>query len=565
MKKFILFIILFGLAVGILGFWYWNRNTYSKADLKLEILGPEEVSPADEVEYTVRYKNNGNIKLEDPYLIFEFPKGAVREKDVPKRVEIKGEKLGSIYPGEEKIFKFKCHLLGKEGEVKVAKVWLNYKPKNLKARYESSTTFATKIKSVPITLDFDLSSKMLADKVFKFSVNYFSNLDYPLTNLGIKMEYPSGFEFIESNPRTISKTEWDIPVLNKAEGGRIEITGKLSGEVREKKIFRAVIGFWEEDNSFIPIKEVKRAVEITNPRLYVFQEINGQSNYVAKPGDLLHYEIYFRNVGDEPFKNLFLVSSLKGKAFDFDSIQVLGGQANKEDGSIIWDWRDVPKLHFLNQGEEGKVEFWVKLKDYQISGPYEKNPTLKNTVLISQVKEEFETKISTKLVITQKAFYNDEIFGSSGPLPPEVGKETMYTIVWEAKNYYNDAKNVKVKATLPKNVRLTGKIFPKEETSNFSFDSKSREIVWSIGDDKPMMAGTGIFMAPARIAFQVALKPTKEQEGKIVPLIGQAVISGEDQWTEKIVQSTTSGIKTDLPDDPGVTEKQGRVKKSKKK
>ena len=92
---------------------------------------------------------------------------------------------------------------------------LNYQPKNIKARYESATTFTTVIKTLSLTFDFDLSSKIEAGRDFKFYLNYFSSLDYPLTNLGVKIEYPSGFEFLESSPRSLGKTEWEIPLLNK--------------------------------------------------------------------------------------------------------------------------------------------------------------------------------------------------------------------------------------------------------------------------------------------------------------------------------------------------------------
>ena len=568
MKKFAFIIVFFGLILAGIGFWYWNRNSYSKDILKLEILGPEQVSLLEEVEYTVRYKNNGDVKLEDPRLIFEFPKNTIivsspfglnKRKEYSERIEIGPEKLGDIYPGEEKSFKFKGRLLGKKGEVKTAKVWLSYRPKNLKARYESATTFVATISSVPLTIDFDLSSKVESDRNFKFTVNYFSNLDYPLSNLGVKIEYPPGFEFIGSQPKTLGKTEWDIPLLNKAEGGRIEIEGKLSGEVKEQKFFKAVLGVWQE-NRFIPLKEAARGVEITNLHLDIFQEINGQREYIASPGDLLHYEIYFRNIGSTPFKDLFLVVNLDGKAFDFSTLKLEKGQVGRGDDSIVWDWRDVPKLQFLDQGEEGKVEFWIKLKDWQIKDVQEKNPVLKDTVLLSRVKREFEVKLSSKLSISQKGYYQEEIFSNSGPIPPKAGEKTNYTIIWQVKNYYNDVKNVKVKAVLPPNVKLTGKIFPEEESSNFSFDSQSREIVWSVEDGQILKAGSGILSPAPNIAFQIALTPTSQQKGKKALLIGKAVISGEDQWTGERIEGVASEIMTDLPDDANVSEDKGIVK-----
>jgi len=513
MKKFIFIIIILCIALGAAGFWYWQRNPYSKEILKLEILGSGEAAIFQEVEYTVKYKNNGNVRLEEPRLIFEFPEYTLLEEGFSRRQEIGPEELGDIYPGEEKTVQFKGRLFGKEGDIKTAKAWLSYRPKNLQARYESTTTFTTEVKSVPLTFDFDLSSKIEAGRDFKFSLNYYSSLDYPLSNLGIKIEYPSGFEFLGSDPQGLAKTEWEISLLNQAEGGRIEITGRLSGEVKEQKIFKAALGIWKDDE-FIVLKEITRGTEITKPQLSVFQHINGQSNYIANPGDMLHYEIFFRNISDEPFQDLFLVLTLDGDGFDLETVKAESGQFQQGDNSIIWDWRSVPKLKFLDQGKEGKVEFWINLKEGWSSG--EKDALLKSSVLISQAKEEFETKVNSKLEISQQASQQGDI----------------YTITWQAKNYLNDVKNIKVKATLPSDVNLFGNVSPESESSKFAFDSGSREIVWMVGD---IEAGTGIFNEAPNISFQVTL--TSGQT-----IISEAIITGEDQWTESFIQGKASEI-----------------------
>jgi hypothetical protein len=542
MKKYI-FIVVFvlTLGLGLAGYWYWQRNPYSKEVLKLEILGPDTISASYEVTYTVKYKNNGDLRLEQPRLIFEFPEYALLEPGVSKRIEIGPEELGDIYPGEEKTFQFKGRLLGKEREVKTAKAWLSYQPKNLQARYESTTSFSTTIDSVPLTFDFDLASKVEASREFEFSINYFSSLDYPLSNLSVKVSYPDGFEFIQSAPQGLDNSDFEIPLLNQAEGGRIEIQGRLSGSLNEQKIFKASIGVWKDDE-FIILKEITRGTEITKPQLSVFQQINGQSNYTASPGDMLHYEIFFRNISDEPFQDLFLVLTLEGDGFDFDTVKAESGQFQQGDNSIIWDWRSIPKLKFLDQGKEGKVEFWINLKGNWSSG--EKNALLRSSVLISQVKEEFETKVNSKLEISQQASYEDDVFGNSGPMPPEAGNATTYTVFWQAKNYFNDLKDVKVKAVLPSDIRLTGKIFPESESSKFAFDSESREIVWMIGD---MEGGTGIFNDGPNIVFQVSFTPDSSQRNTNALLINEATISGEDQWTESSIEEKSDSIKTASP------------------
>ena len=146
-NKLILSIITLSVLAGFFGFWYYQRNIYSKDILKLEILGSDEIDAAEEIEFVVSYKNNGNIRLEEPRLIFEYPEYSIVSDGKNLRQEIIME---DIYPGQSDTVYFKGRLLGKEGDVKKARAWLSYKPKNLKARYESETSHAIKIKSLTV-------------------------------------------------------------------------------------------------------------------------------------------------------------------------------------------------------------------------------------------------------------------------------------------------------------------------------------------------------------------------------------------------------------------------------
>ncbi len=537
MKKFIIFVAILGVGLAVVGFWYWQRTTFSKEVVKLEILGHSETDAGQVIEYTVKYKNNGDINLQEARLVFEFPASTIVEEGQSLRQEIGSDQLGDIYPGEEKVFIFKGRLMGKEGDAKIAKASLSYTPKNLKASYESRTEFAAVIKTVPLTFDFDVPTKTQSGSNFKISLNYFSRFERPLNNLDVKVEYPSGFEFSRSNPKSMGDAEWEIPVLNAAEGGRIDIFGILRGDISEQKIIRATLGVWQGDN-FMPLKDATATVEIGGADVYVYSQVNSQDKYVASPGDNLHYEIFFKNTTQSPFTNLTLVSRLEGRAFDFGSVRVNSGQISTGDNSIIFDSTNNSQLQMLSPGGQGKAEFWINLKsDWQASGSGDRNFIVRNTVSISGTQEQFDTKINSKLQAFQKIIYNDEVFGNSGPFPPASGQPTTFTIGWQAKNYYNDVKNVKIKATLPANIKLTGKVFPETETSNFAYDSASREIVWTVGD---MASGQGVLNNAPSIFFQVELNAPYLP----VQLIGDAKISGEDQWTGQTISSTYPGINT---------------------
>ena len=553
MKKnlFTYFIILLLILVGI-SYWFYRGQSFSKGNLKLEILGPESCEAGQAVEYIVKYKNNGNVSLEDLEFVFEYPDGALLSEDYTKRIT---KSLQDLYPGQEEILKFPARLFGEQNVTKTVKTSLNYRPKNLKAFYESTSTFSTRIESLPLTFGFDFPSKVIAGKDIKVSLNYFSNLDFPVSNLRIKIEYPSDFEFLSSKPEGIEKNEWEIKMLNQAEGGKIDISGIVSGEIGGQKVFRAQLGIWLQDQ-FFPLKEILRGIEIVKPHLAISQHINGSPDYIASPGELLRHEIIFRNIGEEAFEDLFLVARLSGP-FESDNINSEQGKINTADKSILWDWRDVPELRYLAPGEEGVIEFWIDLeKDWNAYNNTGDNFVLKNEVSLFQVKQEFITKINSKLNIVQSGYFKDEVFGNSGAIPPKVDKDTTYTIIWQAKNYYNDVSNAKVRAILPPGVKLTGEIFPEEEKEKFSFDSESGEVLWNLGD---LEAGIGRTLPNKSLAFQIVFIPSENQKGLVATLINEAQISGEDQFTGTTIRASSSVIDTTLPDDSTISHAQGIV------
>lgn len=554
MSKFIKVLLVFVAILAVVIYGFWQKNIYSKEGLKLEMFGPGECDLGQEVEYVVKYKNNGDFRLESPTLIFEAPEFAIKDDKIFRKEIIDSEKLGgAIYPGEERSFSFKMRLVGKGGDTKVAKASLSYQPKNLKPRYESSTTSMTIMKEAPMTFEFDLSSKIEADKAFHLRLNYLSNVNWLLTDLRAHIDYPIGFTFSESTPKSIDKNEWDIPVLNKDQVGTIDVTGRLSGDLGDAKVFRANIGMWKE-GEFVLLKQIEKGVQIIKPTVAVHQDINGDSRYVAKPGDWLHYEIYYKNISEQELSNQFIVNKLEGDLFDFSTLKSETGSFQSGDNSIIFDWKQNDALAYLAPMEEGKVEFWIKLKD---DSSQLKQPELRNRVMIGPAREDFTTKISSRLEMVQKGFYNDEIFGNTGPLPPRVGQATTYTVTWQVKNYYSNVKNAKVTAILPANVTLVGgQVFPETQAGKLAFDAGTRTLIWDIGAIRP---GQGALSDPLNVSFQVTLMPTVDQAQSKAPIVGEATLAGDDEWTNLQLKATGAALDTQSISDQDMTEGKGKV------
>jgi len=534
-KKFLFFTSFIVIVLFFIVFIIYREGSFSKQVLRLEILGPDSANIGEEIEYTVKYKNNGKFVLEKPKLTFDFPENSITDDKKNKIVK----DFDDIYPGEENFIKIKVRLNGKEGDLKSARAYLSYTPKNLSARLESDTTFITKIKEVPITLNFDISTKAEKGKDFEYSLNYFSNVDLSLENLSIKIIPANGFQIQDSSPHSLDNIEWKLKTLNKSEGGRIIINGKINSDAPDKMNFFAQLGMWQDSN-FIVIKEASVEIETTQSMLFISQQINGSSSYVASPGETLNYKIFFRNIGSSAFENLFMIVNLSGDAFDMSTIRSNSGQVQQSGNMIVWDSKEIDQLKKLNVQQEASVEFSVKIKnDWMPVNSNLEDMTISNQVNISQITKKFTIKVNSGLVVSQTATLNSD----NKYLNPTANKETFYMISWNIINYSGDVKNVKIRAVLPENVKLTGKIFPTTEFSNFSFDSNSREVVWSAGN---ILSNTGVNGDPIGISFEISLTPLSSQVGSVALLAGQAIIEGENQFTGTNSTSKTSGIDTTL-------------------
>ena len=534
------FIILISIVVLIgAGYFWWQSMSFSKEVLKLEILGPSEVTVGESMEYVVRFKNNGNIRLENPELIFEYPDGSITKLE--KQVLFDSEKLGgNIYSGQERTFKFDARLLGEQGDIKIAKATLSFKPKDLNTRNEVYTEFLTTISSVPIDLELNLPSQIgSADKAFSFTVDYNSEVSYTLEDLSIFMTYPNDFEYLYSNPNALDENQWDLDRLEQFKSGRIDVSGIMNSNAKDSA-FTARIGIWN-NNEFIVLKEVVKWLEVVSPSLYVTQKINNDYNFTAKQGDTLHYEIVFRNMGDEPLSDLVLVSKLEGTLFDFDSLNVTDAKYTKGDSSILFESSDFDKLKYLDVDETGTVDFWITLKDdFQMRSLSQINQKLKNKVSVGQTREEFITKVATNISARQYVDTSNSFFESSGPYPLEVNKTSKITIVWEALSDFDDVGGAFMRAIVPENGTFVE--HEEYEEMGLTFDENTSELVWDIGN---IPAGTGHTTSSLKVAFQIIVSPQI-----VVPVgvmvTGPAHITGLDEWTESDVSYKSESLKVEI-------------------
>jgi uncharacterized repeat protein (TIGR01451 family) len=246
------------LIIVIAAFWFWQEQQLPPQVMTLNITGPQNATAGVPIAYTVNYKNTGKFVLQDLELTFMAPDNSVTDSGNT----LSTQKLPDLDPGQSSSTTITVKLLGKQGDIQMAKAALSYTPKNLTAQYESDASFNTTISSVPITLNFDMPVSSAPGGTAQFAVDYFSNFSYALQNVSVKILPVQGFTVTSATPTSLDNQEWKIGNLNQNQGGRITVNGTVDGSVGEPLQFTAQLGIWNNGN-FVVVQQEQATVQVS--------------------------------------------------------------------------------------------------------------------------------------------------------------------------------------------------------------------------------------------------------------------------------------------------------------
>ncbi|MBU4030630.1 DUF11 domain-containing protein [Patescibacteria group bacterium] len=550
-----------------MGFLFWRGLfSFDKNKVDFEIRGPESVVSGDEVKYFVRYKNNTKLELKDIELIFYYPENSVHlsGEDLIENIN-----LPNLAAGGENQIELPARLIGLKGENKAARAELNYYPGRISSLFFNEASFTSVIVSVPLMVSFDLPDKLVSGQFFDFSLIYSNQAEVAFDDLQIQIEYPSGFNFQSSVPSPSEEDKiWSLEKLISGEQGKISVRGDIQGEEGEVKLFEARLGLLK-DGEFVPYAETTDALQISVSPLFVSQKLNEKTDYIARAGEDLDYQIIYQNTTDVGIRNVNITSKLEGAVLDFAELSIGDkGSFNGENQTITWNASNLPALEYLASRQEGVIEFSLKVKDSLPVFKYDdKNFEIINTVKIDSSEtplslgdiqiagqSELVTKVASQLSVQARGYYYDDLISNSGPIPPKVGQETTYTLKWQLTNAGNDLSQVVVEAYLPPHVKWLNNFSP--SSANLKYSPQTGKLVWNVGN---MSSATGILSPVEQAAFQISITPSLAHLGSLVELIGQSKVIVQDNFAGLELTEEDDEIDTDLPDEPEIDRKEGTV------
>ncbi len=388
-----------------------------------------------------------------------------------------------------------------------------------------------------------------------YVLDYRNETGADVSHLRIEFTYPEGFtpKRFTPNPSAGQKI-WNIPLLRQGSGSRITVTGTLTGNERETKPVSVTVKR-QINQEYVNYERASASSVISSPLLSAQVLVNGSRDYTATLGDAVIYSIQYRNSSNFNLLGMTLTAKLEGDMFDLSSLDANGGFFDSSANTILWNASSVPNFGNLAPGAGGVVEFRVRMKPNFPSGiGGAKNFFVKTTATLSTpnvptgidsnevaTQDSLVTKISTQPVLHQVMYYNDPAFGSSGPMPPQVGTETAFTVHWQLINPGNDMNDAVIRATLPagitwKNVVSTGASQPQPV-----FDRNKSEVVWNLN---LLPNGVGVISAKYEVSFQVSITPSLTQRNNTPTIVKIATLSGIDAFTRQQIVVTSRELST---------------------
>ena len=559
-------------VVGVLLYLLFARPGFDASEnLILKVESPESVASGEAVTWTVSFENRNTVALESVDIIFEFPPETLPAiGDVTRPISRERRTLGRVEAGALGEEEFKGIVFGENEEILGGSAIIEFRPEGSSVRLASEEKYTLAITHSQITLDFDFPEEVQRGQDVELRIKVRSTAEQTFEDIAIGLTYPFAFTFTEATPEPNEDDDiWFIGKLEPGEDREIIVRGTVGDETSEAQTFHGKLGVYDTvRKSWTVFSMGKKEMFIRSPFLSVSSRIENISGSVVAPGDIVDVTVFWKNNLPVSVPNAFVETRLVGEAIDLRGFQSIDGSLDDAMRTVRWVSGFTPELSVVDPGEEGRLKFRVRIKDpLPLQTAEDRNFTVKFETQMSapNIPQGFEgvdisgeasteLRIATVMDFKQQGFYFDGRIANFGPLPPKVGEETTYTIVWSLLNQTNEVREGEVRASLPAYVTWKGIVNPANST--VTFDEASGQVIW----DVPLLpVGTGYTRPPFEVAFQVGVKPSITHINSSPQIISEAVVTGKDVFADLNITERSAAATTAVRDDSKVSNNQQRV------
>jgi len=554
-KVVIFAFLFFVVAVSFAGYKFLGigPKQYSNT-VDLSVIGPIAVGGGEELSLDFIIQNKNPFPLETVDIVIEYPEGTKTidlQNDLPRF----REGLGDIQPNSILKKTYSSTLFGEEGDQKNISARIEYRVPNSNAIFETRKNFELALKSSPVRLVVNTVKEITSGQALNFDVDVSSNSNSEIQNVLVTAEYPFGFSFSESTiPPTKGNNTWFFEKLSPQESKKFNVRGSLVGQNNEERVFRWNIGLTDlsaPENYKVKFTTVQRSVSLIRPFLALELAIDGDLSVdVIRSGSTkIDGRLTFKNNTGGIIIDPQIILKLNGEVLNDPTVDLEDGFFNSADNTITWNKVTNPEIFKeLEVGETATLPFTFESKALASRQAVFKNPEIVASATITgkrlgeeNVPEDIKVDIAKRIKFISDVNLLAQTLHTSGPFPPKVEQDTVYTVKIDLTNSSNLINRGKIRATLPPYVRWNNSFSP--STEKVVFSPASRTVEWDLGD---IREHTG-FIDPARsVSIDLTLTPSATQIGQSPQLLIEPTFSGFDSFTQSEINKNTDAPTTDL-------------------
>ncbi|GEM_PF-5195989 len=548
-----LFILIAILCIGLGFAGYYLFQYFSGYDISVTLSVPREVEVGDPFLATLLIDNKSDRDLFDAQAFFTLPGGIISIEHPNKKVV--------TFPKEDFL---KGSLIKKEIEL-VAQgepystielgggISYQYGESVFSNAFERRETTSIALKDSVIGLDVTLPESVIEGEEFEIHAEYYNRGNEQIPNIEVEYVLPRSFTLQGSDPVLTSGTQF-ITTLNGSQEEAAVASGFLS-EVGGTDVEIGIRVWRRMGAARVLVAQKNQFVTIAQSPLQVFIEAEPDETVALSPGARIRYSAIVSNTSREDVYDVVLQAVLQSDVFNLGAYD---GEGYVDDAqrTITWRGSDVSWLRHLSPGSSQTLAFDLILQNTFEEQYTNKtadvevvvtSPTVPFGVIGRQIegRDTIQHSIGGALALKANTYalspHTD--IQNSGPIPPQVGKETTYVVVLEPHTQGTAFQGVSVQADLSAGVVWTGKVVVEGTQRAPSYNPQTKRITWS--SERLSIGET------PRIMFQIALTPSQSMAGGAVDLIKNIEIRGIDSFTQQTKRETLKPITTRTISDAG--------------
>jgi hypothetical protein len=508
---------------------------------------PVSIASGDTVAVTLTVHNGNPTGLLNASILATFPEGtkAGGASDTP--LTQYHDVLGDIPAGQDVTRTVEVKLFGAENQTVSIPVKVEYRTEGSNALFVSEKEFSITIATSPITVQVQALSQVASGQPFTITLAVRSNASVPLDNVALTAQYPTGFSVRSSDPSPSAANYYDLGTLAAGDQKIIRITGTLTGQNADQRVFRFAAGSRNPNGTNTlssTLAQGNASVTITHPFLNVGLTLNREAadTVIVNPGDSVGAILAWENMLEGTLANAGIRIVISGNALDPGSISGGTGFYRSQDSSVIFDSTTDPSLASLSSGDSGAGSFSFGIRSAQALVGIQ-NPTVTLTVSATgqqaaqgTTPQALVSTLTRTIQVGTQVALSSAASRASGPVPPVSGSETVYAVSLSASNSVNSVGAAKVTFMLPSYVRFVS------GEPGITFNPDSRTVTWAIGDIDPR--------EKASASFQAAITPSDSQRDSAPVIVNDQSFSGVDRFTQQQVSAAAPALTTELPGSP---------------